>query len=286
MLEPYQAGAPISEAMMVPGADELQAWRRLGISLLDMLAASALTLPNTSAESFRQRLAEVTAQMGSHPGAPQILTASGSINRIVQSYFVEIQRLLGAQPDPPCSTALRHKEQAPHNHSSSVIPVPGTAPASRSPVDLCTGLPLKADLESALERALFDEDSSLYVGVFYVHRIALTNARFGTAIADQVLLFCSQHIATRLLRPEDLLFRWQGPAFAALLRREESLPAIANEVQRTGNAPLSRFFETASRSVYLPIKMSAETFRVEEQSAKSVLEQVEEFAGKIARTMD
>jgi GGDEF domain-containing protein len=128
--------------------------------------------------------------------------------------------------------------------------------AVAAPMDPCTGLPNRMEAEAALQRAI-EEGRNAYAAVFYLHRMPLTNARFGEAIGNQVILFCSQHIATTVTRGEDQLFRWSGPAIVAILERNESLSNVSSEVQRFVSAPFSRFFETSSRSVYLPIKMTA-----------------------------
>lgn len=133
--------------------------------------------------------------------------------------------------------------------------LPASVPVSAA-VDLVTGLPNKPEAEAAVQRAL-ESAANAYVAVFYLHRMPLTNARFGEAIGNQVILFCSQHIATMVTRGNDQLFRWSGPAFVAVLERQESALNVSSEVQRMVSAPLSRFFETSSRSVYLPIKMTA-----------------------------
>jgi GGDEF domain-containing protein len=114
-----------------------------------------------------------------------------------------------------------------------------------------------------------------YVVAFYVHRMQLINARFGDAIGNQVLMFCGQHLATSLSGANDTLFRWRGPGFVAVLERNESVLAIASEVQRFASTPLSRFFETPLRTVYLPIKLTAEILPTAGKSVEDVLEQVQ-----------
>ena len=140
--------------------------------------------------------------------------------------------------------------------------------------DPCTGLPTRLDAE-AMIRKVMAESAQCYVAVFYVHRMHLINARFGDAIGNQVILFCSQHIATNLSGPNDTLFRWRGPGFVAVLVRNESALAIASEVQRFTSMPLSRFFETPSRTVYLPIKLTSEVLPTAGRTADEVIEQVQ-----------
>jgi GGDEF domain-containing protein len=124
-------------------------------------------------------------------------------------------------------------------------------------VDPCTGLPAQGEAKAAIRRALAGE-TQVYVTTLYLHRMRLINARFGDAIGNQVISFCSQHIATHLTGVNDTLFRWRGPGFVALLERSDSHTAVASEVNRFIAIPLSRFFETRSRNVYLPIKLSGE----------------------------
>lgn len=156
----------------------------------------------------------------------------------------------------------------------------GTTPAVLS--DPCTGLPSKAEAEAALRRAA--GSPQLYVAVFYVHRMHLVNARFGENVGNEILLFCSQHIATSLVRPSDSLFRWTGPAFVAILERADSPVVVATEVRRLVSAPLSRFFDNSSRTMYLPIKLSAETIPAASQTHAAVVDLVGQFVHHASRT--
>jgi GGDEF domain-containing protein len=126
-------------------------------------------------------------------------------------------------------------------------------------------------------RHMIEQSKRAYAVVFYLHRMALTNARFGEAIGNQVILFCSQHIATAVLRADDHLFRWQGPAFVGIIERPELTPAVSSEIQRLAAAPISRHFETPSRSVYLPIRLTCEVVPLFETNAADVLGQIGRF---------
>jgi GGDEF domain-containing protein len=152
-------------------------------------------------------------------------------------------------------------------------------------IDPCTGLPAKAEAEAALQRAI-GGPAQTYVAVFYVQRLSRINARFGEDIGNEILLFCSQHIATSLSRSNDLLFRWSGPAFVAILEREESPVAVLGEVRRVAAAPLNRFFETSSRTVYLPIRLSAEVIPAANQTYSSVADQIRHWILQASTTID
>lgn len=150
------------------------------------------------------------------------------------------------------------------------------AAKGQQPTDPGTGLPLRPEAEEMLRQTI-EAGRQAYAVVFYLHRMALTNARFGEAIGNQVILFCSQHLATAVLRPDDLLYRWQGPAFVAIIERPESLQAVTSEIQRLAAAPISRHFETPSRSVYLPIRLTLEVVPLFETNVADVLGQVGRF---------
>jgi GGDEF domain-containing protein len=148
--------------------------------------------------------------------------------------------------------------------------------ATYATVDGTTGLPVRSEAEGALRRAIETEAHS-YAAVFYLHRMALTNARFGESIGNQVILFCSQHIASLVARNNDALFRWSGPAFVAVLDRDESEISVAAEVQRLVGNPLSRFFETSARSVYLPVKVTGSVIPLFNTSYDDAIERLQTF---------
>ena len=167
-------------------------------------------------------------------------------------------------------------EQSVPRNSRSSAGTSQTGGSSDVTVDSCTGLPVRSEAEAALNRALEGEVQS-YAAVFYLHRMGLTNARFGEPIGNQVILFCSQHIATVVARGNDSLFRWSGPAFVAVLERPDSSSTVSAEVQRLISAPFSRFFETSSRSVYLPVKVTATVIPLFETNYAEVSAQMERF---------
>jgi GGDEF domain-containing protein len=155
-----------------------------------------------------------------------------------------------------------------------------SAPLVASSMDSCTGLPKRVDAEAALAQAIAqppNDSQLLYAAAFYVHRMALTNARFGEAIGNQVVLFCSQQIASTVTGANDLLFRWSGPAFVAILERPDSPLVVSGEIQRMISVPLSRFFETTSRSVYLPVKITGEVIPLFGTNYPEVCDKLENF---------
>jgi GGDEF domain-containing protein len=245
-------------------------------------------------------------------GASQVLIAAGSLAQAIEQYNGQAQRhfdglveefrgvtrvllqrsyglpdplkqslesALGVNELPALDTHLRRFRETVMNlppepaRASEVTLRPNDASAPGA-ADPCTGLPTRLEAEATIRRAI-GGTAQTYVIAFYVHRMNLINARFGDAIGNQVILFCSQHIATHLSGANDALFRWRGPGFVAVLERNESALIIASDVQRFTSLPLSRFFETPSRTVYLPIKLTAEVLPTAGKSADEVIEQVQ-----------
>ena len=145
-----------------------------------------------------------------------------------------------------------------------------------SPVDTATGLPLEADAKEAIRRALAGATPT-YLAVFSVERIALISSRFGDAVADQVMMLCSQHLASRLIKPTDALFRWKGPSFAALLERSASSADTSAEVQRFLAVPTNQYFDLKHRTVYMPIKMTGEVVALAGQTYEEAMDKAEQL---------
>jgi GGDEF domain-containing protein len=179
--------------------------------------------------------------------------------------------------------SLRGRVQTSESSAAQVPTAASTAqvPALAVVSDPCTGLPSKSEAEAALQRVA--GAAQYYIAIFYVHRVNLINSRFGEEIGNEIILYCSQHIATSLIRPSDSLFRWSGPAFVAILERDESPQAVAGEVRRVVSVPLSRFFDNSSRTMYLPIRLTAETLPAANQDCAAVSGQIAKFIHSASR---
>jgi GGDEF domain-containing protein len=229
-------------------------------------------------------MTEIKEELGSNPSTSQILIAAGSVKQAIEEHERHTRQQLDERQKSSDTlintlrdrvTVLEQGERA----------IAKTAPPPATTIDPCTGLPLRTDAEAAIQRAI-ENPAHYFAAVFYVHRMNLTNARFGEAIGNQVILFCSQHIASRLTRGEDALFRWMGPAFVALIERHESEGSVLSEVQRVASTPLSRFFETSSRTVYLPMKLSGESFSLGTKTYAEVTDRIEKFILRASQTME
>lgn len=143
-----------------------------------------------------------------------------------------------------------------------------------SATDPATGLPSKEAAEAAARSVPPELEEHMFLVAFFVQRMELVTARFGETFGGQVLFFCAQHIA-RLMHPEDQLFRWRGPCFLALLRRDVSLVEVRQEVLRACGSRI--MFESANNSVLLPINMSVQVFHMEGTPVDELLASVEGF---------
>lgn len=117
--------------------------------------------------------------------------------------------------------------------------------------DPVTGLPQRAEAERLLA-SIIESRASAFAGVFLVERLQSINLRFGYAVGDHVLVSFAQMLAQKL-PAADPVFRWSGPAFVAVLQREEPLEKIRAEIARIILPRLEKTVHFGYRTVLLPI---------------------------------
>ena len=96
-------------------------------------------------------------------------------------------------------------------------------------IDPVTGLPGARQAKNAITEKLGGGSWAAVAAV--VDRIEVINTRFGREAGDQVMLFMSQKIASKL-RPADQVFRWHGPCFVVLVERGNLVDAVRAEMGR------------------------------------------------------
>jgi len=297
---------------------ELDAWKQLTQMVLAAVSDHAVHCGETDADPFRRRIQESLTALKDCPGDAQVLTAAGSLSQAIVNHSMQTQRRVdtlqtelqslhrtvsfhlgetsGNTEELASALESRRREtEALINRLQDRITIleqtagsRGVPAAPAANLDLCTGLPNRTEAEAAIRRAVATDDQT-YVAVFYLHRMNLLNARFGAAIGDQVILHCSQHLATSIVGSGDALhgdalYRWSGPAFLAILTRSETPLKVGGEVQRVASSPTSRFFETASRTVFLPVKLTGEVFLASGRLYAEVADQVEQFILRVSST--
>jgi len=123
--------------------------------------------------------------------------------------------------------------------------------AGASGVDPLTGLLSRAEGEQAIQAAS-GSGSHGYAALFVLNRLQAITARYGSELADQLLMFFLQRLSLGLA-PQDQFFRWSADSFLAVMQRKESVELLRRELTRLLSVRLEQTFEIASRTVTLPI---------------------------------
>jgi GGDEF domain-containing protein len=145
-------------------------------------------------------------------------------------------------------------------------------------------LPSRGEAESVVDKLFSEPRQNRYAAVLVVNRIAIINARYGHAVGDQAIQAFVRYLLDHL-QPDDMLFRWSGPAFLAILEREAGLADVAKEAARVGGAQLEREFELQDRSVLIPISSVFQSFPLsEEKSAEAAVRRIAQFVQKNTAT--
>lgn len=122
-------------------------------------------------------------------------------------------------------------------------------------LDKVTGLEVRDSAEQALAAAI-ERGGPSYAALFVVDRLHLINAQFGYPTGDQILHMVGGHLRSCLF-PQDLLYRWTGPAFLALLERGADLREIQTEIERITAVKLEVGVQIGNGSVLLAIACAA-----------------------------
>lgn len=158
-----------------------------------------------------------------------------------------------------CVTALR-KEHQHHSETQSLVsrtlaPPSRASGARMAQADPATGLDTRKAAEAVIEEELSKEPEGVYLALFVIHRIQQINSRYGHAVGDEMLTTFLQHIADSVGH-RDQVFRWSGPAFLALVRRDELPEAVATEMRRIASYRVDKELEIRDRSVMVPLSAS------------------------------
>lgn len=127
-------------------------------------------------------------------------------------------------------------------------------------LDPATGLPGKLEAERGLQAAAASPGTNFLL-LAVINRLQAVNARFGNVIGDEVLAVVAENFRSALAA-EDKLYRWQGPALLAVLRRTAALGLVREEVRRFAEKKMEKNFLIGSRSVLLPISASWAVFPI------------------------
>jgi GGDEF domain-containing protein len=121
-------------------------------------------------------------------------------------------------------------------------------------VDPVTGLPGVQNAEADIE-LLAKEGTPAHIAVFVIRRLQQISARYGYAAGDEVLAYFATYLGSAL-PATDVLFRWHGPSFLAVLRRSEPEVKLQQEIRRVVHGVMEHEFNLKNRVAVVPIACS------------------------------
>lgn len=125
--------------------------------------------------------------------------------------------------------------------------------------DLVTGLPGRNLAEEALHSAATSPEGK-YLLVAVITRAPAVDRRFGPAAADRVLAVAAEHFRKALF-PHDMLYRWDGPVFLAILPRAERIDMVRSMARRFASAKLEIRLEVGGHTLLFPVSASWAIFQ-------------------------
>ena len=156
-----------------------------------------------------------------------------------------------------CVQALRAEHE--HHVSTQTLVAQSlqaaTAKALNPQADPVTGLDTRQTAEADIADRLHDEPDGVHLALFVIHRIQQINSRYGHAVGDEILTTFVQHIAASL-NAKDHIYRWSGPAFLALVARDENAETVMMEMRRIASYKINKELEIRDRSVMVPLSAS------------------------------
>jgi diguanylate cyclase (GGDEF)-like protein len=118
-------------------------------------------------------------------------------------------------------------------------------------VDPATGFPPRSKAVEAIRQACSSDEPAFAV-VMAIDRLQSINLSFGSEVGDQALRCFTNHLR-RNLRESDSVFRWTGASLLAIVKRGDNLQQVRDEFARVMSQKVEYSFETAKRSVLLPV---------------------------------
>ena len=235
--------------------ERVQAWYRLGHVLIETWLRHAPEV-GPGHGILRHQLGQLANELTGDPEPVQVLIAAGTVAELLEGYLRQTQRVFETLTE-------RRLPRVP---------------------DPSTGLPGRETAEEYIRQVCGSDPGNRFLCVFYVHRMTVINATCGEKTGNEVLRFCSQNLA-HILQPEDQFFRWSGPVLVAVLKRSGPLDGVLEEIRSLLSVPLSRFFETPKRLVFLPMKISGHAIRAQ-GAWKTVVDVINQFAASAAQASD
>jgi GGDEF domain-containing protein len=140
---------------------------------------------------------------------------------------------------------------------------------------------------AAAEKLIFErisEGKACAMALFVAGKLVMVNRRFGRTMGDEVLFMVAQHIS-KSLPPNSILFRWRGPALAAVVEIQPSFEEVSRKLARIAGAQLEKSIDEGGRIALVPISLLLFTQRIGVNSdTHEVFKAMDQFV--VANTME
>jgi GGDEF domain-containing protein len=90
--------------------------------------------------------------------------------------------------------------------------------------------------------------------LFVVSKLMMVNRRFGRTMGDEVLFLVAQHVG-KSLPPNSVLFRWRGPALAAVVDIQPTFEEVSRKLTRIAGAQLEKNIDADGRNALVPVSV-------------------------------
>ena len=227
------------------------------------MMTETITFLSTSSNTGVEQLQTVERNLKKASNIGDIRMLRGKLDECLQVVRNESNRLR-EESDTRIAT-LREGVERTANHVRS-------AGLDRA-ADPATGLSGRSAAEELIA-ANVSQGKDFVVALFLVDRLAHVNGRFGRQTGDEVLLQVAQHVGQRL--EGGSLFRWSGPALAAIQEVRGSFNEIERQMKRVASLRLEKTIATDGRFILLPVTCS---YLLQKVSAG-------DSAGVVARNLD
>jgi GGDEF domain-containing protein len=223
-------------------------------SLLDGMSEHAVEGEGQDRARFRGEISSFSDRLSEESSCEEISTVVNSGLRSFADYHGRAAKFWATQAGRADTPPLRD-------------------PGSGDPV---TGLPGRTAAEGLMAANITAGKDCVSV-IFLVNRLGSINGRYGRKVGDEVMLQVAQHLAKRA--PSGTrLFRWGGPAFAAIVEVHSNIAELSRDLSRLASLKLEKNIETEHRFVMVPITILYMPKRITANAvAQTVFAEMDQF---------
>jgi GGDEF domain-containing protein len=265
----------------------------------DLLVAIGKTLRaleeynRRTAVIFKGQVEELRGMLSTMTATVMFITSSSEMSvkqlsvieaRLQRANSLEDTRQLKASMGE-CLTLVRHESQRLQAESRTKInklksaverlTVRLKAASIEDSQDLITGLPGRVAAEEAIEAKIAARKDFVAV-LFVLDRMASINGRFGRTVGDEILVTGAHALAQKLTGTT--LYRWSGPAFAAIFDPAVNLAQAEIRAKQAAATRVEKNIDVDDRSILIVITYSCHVQRVTgKTAADAVMKSMDAF---------